>query len=373
MKKNVRMFIIGIFVLFAIAFASADSYQLRCLTNGQSINFGVTCVSGMPVITAPRTGVAQTCVHNLDNGKICPANPGVCNSLGLSCTNTGSSGAANMSNPPSFSITSPLNNSVFNSKTILLGITADRVVSFSYRDINSSTNVWSGLCPKCSVFTNKRSFKEGLNMLQIRAVDANGKTSIKDLMFFIDSTKPNIQSTLPSSGFANGKFTVIYSEANLVKVNLTYGNTAKGFRNLDLSGCASGQKVNCTANVNLSDYNGQQITYSFGLLDKGGNKVSSRAVKLIVDSAPPKINSFSYNVSARKVKFDINITEANFAGVKYVDLNDRPFSKVLCFSLSKGMCSQALTFSNGDHNLIVTISDKAGNFVNKNVNFTINS
>jgi cellobiose-specific phosphotransferase system component IIC len=74
-------------------------------------------------------------------------------------------------------------------------------------------------------------------------------------------------------------------------------------------------------------------------------------------------------INGKYVNFNINITEAHFDSVKYIENNK---SNILCSSLIKGICSNKIYFGSGNHNIIILVTDKVGNSVQKSINFNIN-
>ena len=104
------------------------------------------------------------------------------------------------------------------------------------------------------------------NNIGFKIVDVVGNTAYENISFFIDSKKPRIYKTEPRSGFANGDFYVQFMEENPSLLNINYGNFITGFRNanVDLNTCVQDRtKTNCNINVDLDDYDGQEIDYFF--------------------------------------------------------------------------------------------------------------
>ncbi len=81
-KRNICIFILILSAIFSSYLVSADSYELRCLREGQSLNFRQLCNPSMSIVRGP----TNICVHRLDNGKTCPAPLNACNNQGLSCS-----------------------------------------------------------------------------------------------------------------------------------------------------------------------------------------------------------------------------------------------------------------------------------------------
>ena len=353
-------------VLMSVNYVSA--YKSLCLTKGQKLP---------PNFAKPR----YECKH--DSCQVCttdnffPTDLRFCNNLpNCNAYNPGNdSGGVLDTQPPVLTVNSPNDNSKFNTKYVLFDLKSNELASFYYMD--NSKGAYSKLSSLVTSFSKSISFKDGLQNITIKAVDLKGNDAFKTVSFYVDSTKPKISKTLPGKGFANGKFEVWFTEANPVTVTLDYGNSIKGRRtaNVPISSCTIDVKGNyyCNVSVSLTDYNNQDIDYNFKVTDVVGNYVISKPVTLKVDSAVPVItNSPIYNVSGKYVTFNLNINEANFDKVTYIDNSLlRPSWKSLCTSLKNGMCQKKITFSKGTHNIDVKVSDKAGNQVIQRIIFDI--
>ena len=115
------------------------------------------------------------------------------------------------------------------------------------------------------------------------------------------------------------------------------------------------------------------IDYKFKVVDIVGNYIESKPVTLKVDSVKPVVtNSPIYLVNGKYVTFKLNITEANFDKVVYMDNTlTRPSWKSLCTSLKNGVCEKKLTFGRGSHVVDVKILDDAGNEFIQRISFDV--
>ena len=130
----------------------------------------------------------------------------------------------------------------------------------------------------------------------------------------------------------------------------------------------SGKKQTCNIDVNLINYDGEEIDYWFYIKDRAGNLVMSKTRTLTVDMTFPEINNLTAQAEGNKAHFIINITEENLDDVQYIDNSaSRPRFKKLCTKLKEGICEKKITLSDGEHNIDIQVADKAGNIISQNV------
>lgn len=282
---------------------------------------------------------------------------------------------------PFIKINSPINNSIYSNRLVLLDLSSNGgPTQIDYSDNGKPFVI---LCKNnCGYFFYNRTrlFDDGQHNLSIFFEFGSFNTYIRTINFIVDSKKPLITDTFPKTDFANGTFTVKFQEVNPTLLLLNYGNNQNGFVNtsINLKNCFK-DKLNsiCSLNVNLSEFDQQGISYWFYLQDISGKSGESNKRSVKVDLQKPLINSFDYNITKNQVTFKINISDKNFDKVIFYDNHTTfiPFLnnfKTLCSSLNKGMCAQSRFFSQGSHDVMLLISDKAGNIEEKNVSFVIN-
>ena len=126
--------------------------------------------------------------------------------------------------------------------------------------------------------------------------------------------------------------------------------------------CSSGKSQVCKIWINLSEYNGKDILYSFSAEDISGNSVQTKNMTAEADITPPVIESITYPVIGNSVYFRVNVSEKNFEDVSYYDNSDENARwKMLCSVLKNGICEKPQRFSPGEHNITIRVKDKAGN------------
>lgn len=257
-------------------------------------------------------------------------------------------------------------NGVFTKQSFFMDIHTNKIASIFLIDNVAGTQ--RTLCPNCNDYQKSTSFKQGFNDITIQAVKGN-EVQEKRIRFTIDNMKPRIYKTLPlSNKYGTGEFSVSYDEDNIKIFTLNYG-TPSNMLTKSLS-CPSGKKQTCIVNADLKPFDGQQINYYFTIADIADNTVSSKPVKIYVDMTKPVIDSFSFNISKTYVAFNITISDVNLDKVIYYDNGDTR-QKILCSSMRTGKCYKRVSFKKGDHDVLLQVTDKAGNFVEKQISFSI--
>ncbi len=359
-KKQILTICAGI-ILLILAISIISANQKVCITKGQNY----PCPNPTKVC---KTDYCYFCVNN--NGcvtydKNCPGNP-ICGSY---------NGTIDLT-PPVLTVNSPVDNQIYNSRSVLFTLTTDEIASFFYKDNSDEGANWKKIASNVNSFIKSINLKNGLNDISIKAVDTRGNEVIIAKKFRLDTLKPKISKINPTKGFANGKFDVWFTEANAKTLVLNYGNNVTGRKtsNIDLNSCTDlGKgKYTCTTQISLNEYNGQNIDYSFRLTDIADSYVDSKLATLAVDISPPVINNPTsiITVNGKYVYFNMNITELNFKAVSYQDNSDGKWKK-MCSSLKDGVCTKKVSFKTGNHILDIKVDDKAGNSAANQLEFNI--
>lgn len=273
-------------------------------------------------------------------------------------------------------INSPTND-LSNDRKIFFNLSASEPVKeISYINYNDSNPKYKTLCKNCDEYGESRKksqmLKEGPNNLKFRAVRESGETVEKDFFVFIDTKQPKIVRTEPKKGFASRQFYIEFSEINPLSLELFYGNSSREI-SLEDDCALNNAKYECSTEADLSEFDGEKISYWYELEDIAGNSIKSKPVVLDIDVTGPVLNEFNYSIDKRKVEFIFNVTEKNFDKISYVDASDsKPREVTLCSRLKNGECEAKKTFKAGQHNLAITVLDKAGNLIPRNVSFIVN-
>ncbi|MEN9626541.1 MAG: hypothetical protein RL557_869 [archaeon] len=288
----------------------------------------------------------------------------------------GEGGGSVDSEPPVLTVNSPTNNNVYDSKKVLFDVSSNELIALYYMKNDGKEN-WKRLSSSTSSYSKTVSLDEGENDITIKGVDENDNEAEIVKTFFVDSKDPKIKKTSPKSGFANGLFEVQFEEDNPTSLVLFYGTdsvTRQVVFNLDT--CTTDRrKTTCTQQVNLAEFDGEEIEYWVELEDIAGNTDESKPIGLDVDMTAPVITNptnFWTMPDEDHIQFNLAITELNFDEAVYIDNSDsKPKEKRICSSLKNGLCTKTVSFKDGHHDLDIIVRDDAGNFVMQNIEFDV--
>jgi len=311
MKTKTTITILGI-LLIGIAFlGSVSAYKLVCLTYGQILP---------PESSHPRkTCWHDQCTNICTDDNYYPTNPDYC--YGMSgCESVGDFEPDLTA--PNLTVNSPTDGDYFGSRSVLFDLEFDEPSSIYWIDNINGRGLWKKICSNCdNSYLRSLSFKDGFNNITIMAKDRNDNNVTEIVSFTVDSKKPKIKGTEPRRGFASGEFEVQYSEENPASMVLHYGNEGD-YREevLDLEDDCweEKRKQYCKTDVELGDYDEEEIEYWFELRDIAGSVAESKHVWIEVDNTDPVIvNSEDFweqgeGRYAKYIYFDIEIDEKNF-------------------------------------------------------------
>jgi len=301
--------------------------------------------------------------------------PSRCNGLpkcGFNGGGTGGNISADLT-PPNLTIISPTEGKIYSERKISVDFFTDNneKVDVYYLDKLNGKGRWTRLCTDCSSYSRERTFKEGPNDITFRAKDLNGNLAYFDRTFTIDSKKPKIRKSIPKKGITNGFFEIQFEELNPVSLILTYGNATLQRQysvNIAEECTLYKKKHTCLVNINLEEFNRQQITYFLNLTDMAGVSATiKRPLTLTVDTTPPQINSINYTVSKNYAEIFLNVTDENFdeALYTYTDSRGRLREKRFCSRLKDNICKKRIRLNKDVNPNIFNIAvfDEAGNQV----------
>lgn len=284
-----------------------------------------------------------------------------------------------------FSLNSP-QTGFYDQRKLLFDLETSEIVDrIEYIDFTDRSPKYKTLCKNCDSYYGTKNLGEGNHSLGFRAVvDETSGFKLADVM--IDSKDPKITKLEPNKGFTNGQVTLKFQEENPAQVIFYYGNYLEGYRSYTMySGylpeiCDVDKKGNwaCELDSYFGMFDGSDIEYWVEINDLAGNSEESKHYKLTADTTLPQvINPLSYweqgiGKNNKYLYFDFEITEENFDEISYTDWTDRtPREKRLCSRLKNGVCEVKKSFSKGEHELTIKVLDKAGNYVEDEIEFSV--
>ncbi|MDD5193627.1 MAG: hypothetical protein PHF67_03505 [Candidatus Nanoarchaeia archaeon] len=286
-KKTFKILniILPIFIMVILSVSFVNAYQFLCLQKGEVIRFS-QCNPAMHDYYCNSDVYCSYCVYVGSRGYLCPTNMNKCNDQGGSCTSQNAGNSTMDMTPPTLLTCSPANGTISSEKRQYVKCSADESANWFYKDLSKSSGSWKKLCRSTSSCLKKMSFKEGLNNLGIRAVDANGNSAETSVSFTIDSKDPKISKTYPkksSKSVINGDFSIEFKEDNPKSLVLYYGTKNMA---VDLNTCYSKSRTTkiCNLHVDVSEFNGQTTSYWFELIDIADTKAVSKPISLRVVS-----------------------------------------------------------------------------------------
>jgi hypothetical protein len=279
---------------------------------------------------------------------------------------------------PIFTINSPVDNQIYNSKKIVLNLISEENLSFYYKYNNDGR--WRKITYNVKSINKSINFEEGINDITIKAVNKNKSSTEIPIIFNIDSKKPRIEK-IKIDCFR--RYFMEFNEANPFSLTFNFGNNLTGFRfyAFDIANNCRNLKEKYICNFNItseeylnfiSPYNNQKIEYWFELMDIVNNSFKSNAENFYADITPPEINEISYEIEKKLVYFKIEVDEHNFKQVSYMDNSaKKPKYMNLCSSLKNGICTKKINLEYGNHSINITAFDKSGNSDSKIVEILV--
>lgn len=238
------------------------------------------------------------------------------------------------------------------------------------------------LCNNCDEYGYSRyrriNLNDGTHEVLFEAEFDSDKIN-QSVSFVVDKREPRIRRIYPRREiFSNGTFGVDLQETNPKELWLNYGNEITGFRakQLDLeSDCevTSPDSKTCSVDVNMEDYDLQDIEFWFNLSDVTDKIAESAKRAMKVDVSNPVLNSINTTVNRGRVYFSLNITEPNTESVEYYDYNSTSPNWIrLCRGLTpEGLCEKRRNFMEGQHLIGIRITDMAGNSITENTEIDV--
>ena len=259
----------------------------------------------------------------------------------------------------------------------------ETVKKIDYINLNEIKPRFKTLCLSCSGYGLEKdrmlTMVEGPNNLIIRVLDSNGTEHIKNINLVVDSVAPIVYKTEPRENkVINGtEFSILYTSKNLQNISLIYGNYTKDKYSLNfrvIGNCSVGKNKICRFNINLSQYEGEFMSFYYELND-WIYTIDTQLTSVKVDTPSPTLSVYdpiaNYHYY-KKVIFNMTITKKS--SLDYMDTtDDYPVWRNLCKNCeSYGYYDiKSRLFRQGEHDFLFRSTDKSGNYDMKSVNFTV--
>jgi parallel beta-helix repeat protein len=256
---------------------------------------------------------------------------------------------------PNIVLNSPINNSYITNDTVLDFSIFDHHLDHVNYSVNSNSNI--SLSSPFNISTS--DWPDGNYTVQINAIDLNDNLNISWFIFFLDSTKPQINLNYPDNNsvtFSGDSFDFSVIDDNILNVNYSIngGINNSFFEPYDITtlGWPDG---------------GYYI--QINTVDKAYN-INSSSFYFIIDSSPPLIflNSPENNsIIKSNTSLDFTIDDPNLISVNY-SVNGGPETFLFDpYNIS------TYGWEDGKHSIQVKAVDIAGNLTISIFNFTLDS
>ena len=378
-NKKIITIGIGVLVLTLLLISLTSAQFWACFDYGEIVHYCDSINTGEPYKpdwTCSSSSGCEKCMSVYDEIEDCyihyPSPITNCGGIPRECSIVNGGGTID-AEPPEFNLISPLQNEIYTSRSVLLEFSLDERADVYYLDLINGRGRWTRVCNECSpgdpAYSRERSFKEGLNELQFKAVDVVGNDITTDVSFFVDSKDPRISRTFPRKGFADGDFEVQFQEDNVETLILHYGIDEQPL-NIENDCELDRSKYYCDTNVDLSDYDGSTIEYWFVLTDKAGNTDESKKTEIEIDTTFPVVNNLGsfYTNDEKYINFNVDITEENLDEVSLsyqYEKNGKTYYKErrLCSKLKEGVCGNKFRYKDYYENFQLNVIVEAGNSI----------
>nr|AQS33391.1 hypothetical protein [uncultured archaeon] len=362
-----KLLIVFILAIALVPIASAN--LLYCLNDGEKLPPGCsgagckyTCDLGSGA------GFCQVCTTNSGTPGV---NPASCN--GQTCSFLdGNNGPPDIT-APNLVVNSPENGIVYDSNRVPFNIEVDANSRLEYR--TSTDTSWHKLCDNCETYSRTVTMEEGQTEVTIRAKKLSNEIEAEiTRTFSVDSEAPRIHDTLPNDDeFANGQFTVLYTEESLDSVKINYKSpTDPAWTTLPVLSCQSGENMQCSINVNTAPFENGQMEYNFEVCDAASCTTSPSKI-VNVDSTLPILlisTPIPYLNSQKKILFDLEANE--LVNMFYIDNNDpKQKEKKLCSNCQS--LFKEVGFKDGAWDITIFARDSAQNTDSETASFVVDT
>src|SRR3989344_6265203 len=278
--------------------------------------------------------------------------------------------------PPEITIASPINGMVYNTHDILINASANELLQYLKRRIDS-TSITS-MCGNCMKGTfYMRGLADGTHTITVNAADMSNNAASKTHTFVVDTSLPDILSTRPSSGGfvkrSEATFSMTYNENNVVNSYIFYRKGGGSYNQRSIS-CSSGMSKSCVVTLDLSQYSeGDVIDYYFMIQDTYGTDSSGvNEVTINTELAEYPFQILSpHNGEAYPKTSQVLSVNAFFTAQSISYSTDGLKFTVLCTNCNSA--TKSLSLREGMNTIRVKVTDQGGSEYSQSVTFEIDS
>lgn len=279
--------------------------------------------------------------------------------------------------PPEITISSPVDNAVYNTRDILLNASTNELVQYIKRKIDSASI--TSMCSSCMKGTfYMRSLAEGTHRVTVNAADMSNNAASKTITFVVDTMPPEIISTRPASGGfvkrSSATFSMVYTESNVVDAKISYRKKGTSSYNQMSISCQSGTQKSCSTNIDLSGYSeGDIIEYYFTIYDASASDssgVNEVTINTELAEYPFQIlsphNGEAYPKTSQILSINAFFTAQSISysidGIKY---------NIICTNCNSA--TKSLSLRDGMNTVRVKVTDQGGSEYSQSITFEIDS
>ncbi|WXG41878.1 MAG: Ig-like domain-containing protein [Candidatus Freyarchaeum deiterrae] len=265
--------------------------------------------------------------------------------------------------PPTVTITSPSNGTLFNTSSVMVNWTgSDANSGIAYFEVRIDEGSWTNVSASPSyTFT---SVTNGTHTVDVVAFDLAGNNATASVSFNVDTIPPTVTITSPTMGVLLNTSSVTVNWTGSDDTGISYYEV----RNDSSSWINMGTSTSYTF-TSLSD--GSHTVYVMAF-DLAGNNATT-SVSFTVDTTPPTvtITSPSNNAMLNTSSVTVNWTGSDAtSGISYFEVR---IDGGTWLNASASLSHTFTGVSNGSHTVYVMAFDLAGNNVTASVPFNVDT
>jgi len=262
---------------------------------------------------------------------------------------------------PSVAITSPRNDSMFNSNAITIHWTgSDSNSGIDHYEIQVDSGSWNNVGMSTSYTIS--SLTDGSHTVYVKAIDKAGNSAEDSVSFTVDTANPSISITSPSDG-------AIFNESS-VTVDWTGSDSNSGIDHYEIQvDSGSWSNVGASTSYTVTSISDGTHTITVKAIDKAGNSAKS-SISIMIDTQSPNIEITSPSDNAVLSNGTVTIKWTGLDANSGIDHYEIKIDNGNWINFGKNT-THSVKLSYGTHTITVKAVDKAGNSATSNIKITI--